>query len=315
LLLHSFTPRCGLPWENSWMLDEADQEFSWHLGSVPSSPPVAVHWELNIGEPISDEEYASHQSSAGLLAETFSNSSFAALQERYNEFKDTTMGVAQAFESKQLTPQMIQSIGTRIDDVLTALRRFVDRTAHALSQRYGKESQEYLTFTQALSYEFDNTFPYRFAWHLRNYSDHQGSVPFHVKQESGLSPSGSVEQGFRVVVDSRTLLANYAWHSLVRPDLERINGEFSIEAVADGVQLSCRRVYCKTLLAQEASITAAMQNIREFARRAEPADDFAPVFVKAPPYPAISPVTVSPISTELADVAETALQQARVVAA
>ena len=296
------------------MPDETDQELSWHLGSVPSSPPASGRWTLNIGEPISNEEYDSHQASAGLLTETFSNSSFAALQQRYNEFKDTVIAVSQAFVDKQLTPQMIQSIGTKIDDVLTALRRFSDRTGHALSQRYGKESQEYLTFKEALAYEFDNVFAYRFAWHLRNYSDHRGSVPFHVNEESQLVPSGSVQREFRVVVDSRVLLTNYDWHTLVRPDLEHISGEFLLETVMDRVQLSCRQAYCKTLLAQEGSITKAMDNIREFDRRAVAPSDFASVFVQASPS-GISPVTVSPISVELADVAETALQQARVIAA
>jgi len=123
-----------------------------------------------------------------------------------------------------------------------------------------------------------------------------------------------VAQQFQVVVDSRALLSNYDWHSLVRRDLEHIDGEFSIEAVIDGVQLSCRRAYCKILLAQEPLIVAAIENIREFARRAAPADDFVAVFIKAPPSD-ISSVTFSPISTDLADVAETALQQARVIAA
>jgi len=297
------------------MPNDADKELSWHLGSVPGSLPAGRQWMLNIDEQISDEEYASYQSSAEFLTETFSESSFGALQRRYNEFKDAIQVVAEAFKNKQLTPQMIQAIGTKIDDVLTALRRFADRTGHALSQRFGKDSQECQAFRQSPSYEFDNMFPYRFAWHLRNYSDHRGSVPFQVRQESGLSASGAIEQTFNVVVDSRTLLADYDWHSLVRPDLERINGKFSVEAVMDGLMLSCRRAYCKMLLVQEPSITAAMDNIRMFAGRANPPNGFAPVFIKAPQGTGLSPVTVSPISTELADVAETALQQARVMAA
>jgi hypothetical protein len=296
------------------MPDSADQDLVWHLGSVPSSLLGVGDWNVNIYDPISDEEYGSHESSAEFLTETFSNSSFAELQRRYNEFKDVMAEVSRAFDSRQLTPQMTQSIETKIGDILTSLRRFDDRTLHALSQRYGHESEEYRTFKQALSYEFDNMFPYRFAWHLRSYSDHRAPVPFRVSQESGLSPSGAVERTFKVVVDSRTLLLSHDWHSLVRSDLELINGEFSIEAVIDGVQLSCRRAYCKMLLALEGSITAALATIRGFAHRVDSAAGFVPVFIKAPPGAGIGPLTVSPISTELADIAETALQEARVIA-
>jgi hypothetical protein len=297
------------------MPNDADKGLSWHLGSVSTSLPAGRPWTLNIDGPVSDAEYASHRSSVEFLTETLSESSFGALQRSYNEFKDAADRVAEAFKTKQPTPQMIQAISTNIDNVLTALRRFADRTAHALSQRFGKDSQEYLAFTHALSHEFDNMFPYRFAWHLRDYSDHRKAVPFQLKQESRLSASGAVERAFRLVVDSRTILPDHEWHSLVRADLKQINGEFSIEMVLDGLMLSCRRAYCKTLLAQEPSITAAMENIRAFAGRANPPNGFAPVFIQAAEGIGISPVTVSPVSNELADVAQTALQQARVIAA
>jgi hypothetical protein len=136
-----------------------------------------------------------------------------------------------------------------------------------------------------------------------------------VKEKSGLGPNGVVERTFQVIVDSRTLLEDYEWHSLVRPDLEEIDGEFSIEAVMDGLMLSCRRAYCKILLVQESAIVAAMEEIRGFAERADPPSGFAAVFIGTAQATGVMPVTVSPISTELADVAETALQQARVIAA
>jgi hypothetical protein len=125
------------------MPGNADNKLTWHLGSVPNFVPPGEQWTVNIYEPISDEEYASHQGSVGFLYEIFSGSSFGGFQRNYNGFKDVTEGVAQAFETKKLTPQMVQEIGTKIDDVLTALRRFADRTAHSSSQRYGKDSQEY----------------------------------------------------------------------------------------------------------------------------------------------------------------------------
>jgi len=209
---------------------------------------------------------------------------------------------------------MTQSIGNELEDVLTALRRFADRTAHALSQRYGRESQEYATFTQALSYEFDNEFAYRFAWHLRRYSDHKGSIPFQIREQSQLGSDERIDRQFWVALDSRTLLENHDWHSLVRLDLERINGEFPIEPVIDGLHFSCSRAYCKTLMAQEPLIMAAIADIRNLATRAAPTDDVGPIFIRSPST-GVSPMTITSVSIELADVAESALRQARVITA
>jgi hypothetical protein len=297
-------------------MSEAAPERSWHLGAVSASRTASGVWGIEIGDPISDEEYASHESSAGLLTGTFSDSPFNALQKRYNEYKDTVEEVAQAFEEKRATPDMPQLIAARTDDLLTALRRYADRTAHALSKRYGEESPEYSTFIDALRYEFDNTFAYRFAYHLRNYSDHRGSVPFHIKDESTSSPDGSVQRIFRVVLNSAALLEEHEWHSKVRSDLERINGDFSLDAVADGIQLSCMRAYCKMVLAQEIVIVEAVRNIRDFAARTNCLENYGPVFIEAPldAQRSLGTMTFSPVRIEMADVAETALEQARTIA-
>jgi hypothetical protein len=296
------------------MCNGSHQELAWYLGSVSGSTPTAGNWTVNKTERISDVEHDSHGTSASLLNEVFSQSSFAALQKRYGEFKDAIEAVADGLENRRLTPDMITSIGTSIDDALTSLRRFADRTGHALSQRYGKDSQEYRTLKEGLSYEFDNAFSYRFAWHLRNYSDHVGSAPFRVSQEADLSTNGGVEQSLQILIDARTLLEGYAWHSQVRSDLERINGEFSIEAVMDGLQESCNRAYCKTVLAQESSIAAAATCIRELTRRANPPNGFGAAFIQAPANGELWPMTVSPVSIELAELAEAVIQQARTMA-
>lgn len=119
------------------LTDQNGEESSWYLGSTPSSPPLAGQWALHRREVISDDEYASHQASAGLISETVINSSYAELQRRCNKFHDTLLEVGNAFSTGRASPQMAQSIASDLDDALTSLRRFADRTAHALSQRYG----------------------------------------------------------------------------------------------------------------------------------------------------------------------------------
>ena len=85
----------------------------------------------------------------------------------------------------------------------------------------------------------------------------------------------------------------------------------------DALLYSCGRIHCKTLLAQEIKIVAAIENIRTLANETSSESDFGPVFIRAKPLELISrqigPLNVTVIRTDLADVAEAALQQAHLV--
>lgn len=98
------------------MPEEVDRERVWRIGSVPAAPPEAPlttpsatqHWTLQIGEQITDNEYASYKANVGFLMETFSGSSFAELQRRTGEFESAVSGLIVAFEDRQATPQLVQ---------------------------------------------------------------------------------------------------------------------------------------------------------------------------------------------------------------
>lgn len=296
------------------MPDDNDQPAEWRLAAVSGAPGAPGNWNINLGDSVSDDQYASYETSAALLDELLSSSSFGGLQTRYIEFKDIMERIAEDFANGRALPQSLHIIERSLENLLTALRRFDDRTSHALSQRYGGDSPEFATFKEALSCEFDNVFAYRFAWHLRNYTDHQQSAISRITEESRLGRGGIIERHFLALFDGRVLLADYQWHRSVRRDLERINGEFPVEPVVDMLKDSCNRAYCKMLLAQEPYIAAAVENIRSFTTRATPDGNPVSAFVQTATAERTNLIFI-PISTELADVAEGALQEARAITA
>jgi hypothetical protein len=292
------------------MPDANDQTPTWRLAMVSDTSGTPGRWSIILGESISEEDYASCHASTGLIDEILRSSSFGALQTRYNEFKDTIEQIADNFANGRAVPASLHTIEGSLEDVLIGLRRFHDRTSHALSQRYGKTSPEFAAFQDALSYEFDNVFAYRFAWHLRNYSDHQQNAISRISEDSRADANGSVQRHFAALFNSRILLSNYAWHRMVRPDLERINGEFPVEPVVDSLMHSCRRAYCKTLLAQESHITEAVENIKSLVNRNLPYGGSATAFARVSSSDRTN-LEIEPISIELTDVAEQALREAR----
>ena len=140
------------------------------------------------------------------------------------DFMRAASAALEAYKSGQSTTSLTPVIRDSFDDVLSAFRRFTDRTAHLLSQRYGPDSEEVRVLREAMSQEFDNEFAYRFMYHLRNYSEHRGAPITRIRQASTLGPDGRVEHEFDVLFDSRKLLSYHDWHRQVRADLAGING-------------------------------------------------------------------------------------------
>jgi hypothetical protein len=288
--------------------------YVWHLASTQRRPSANSR-TFNVGADIADAEYDSYRSAAGLLEQVFSKSPFAALQERCMEFMRATWAALEAFKAGESTTPLTPVIRSHFDDVLSAFRRFTDRTAHLLSQRYGPDSDEVRALKLAMSHEFDTEFAYRFMYHLRNYSEHRGTPIARIKQASTLRPDGHIEHDLDMLLDSRKLLPDHDWHQLVRADLTGINGEFSAVVTVDALLQACGRVHCKTLLAQEATIRAAAAVIQTLAGRIATDDVVGPVLLQAKPNELIarritSPLNITAVRTDLAEVAEAALQEA-----
>jgi len=221
----------------------------------------------------------------------------------------------EAFKAGRSTTPLTPVIRSRFDDVLSSFRRFTDRTAHLLTQCYGKGSEEVRVLKKAMSCEFDNEFAYRFMCQLRNYSEHRGTPIARIKQTSTLAADGRVEHDLDVLLDSRKLLPDHDWHRYVQADLVRINGEFSAVVTVDSLLHACGRVHCKVLLAQEGAITAATAAIHALTGRIATDDVLGPVLLQARPSEltarkVTSPVNVTAVRTDLAEVAKEALRQA-----
>jgi hypothetical protein len=294
--------------------DIGDAQYTWHLASTQRRPSAGER-TFKVGRPIADAEYDAYRSAVELLEQTLSKSPFAAFQERCMEFMRATSEALEAYKTGQSTTPLTPAIRSRFDEMLGAFRRFIDRTAHLLSQRYGPDSEVVRVLQRAMAHEFDNEFAYRFMYHLRNYSEHRGTPIARIRQASKLLPGGQVEYDLDVLFDSRKLLPDHDWHRRVRADLVEINGEFSAVVTADALLYACGRIHCKVLLAQEADLEAAAAGIDGLAIRIATDDVVGPALLHIRPEELTAPRPTSPfnitaIRTDLVEVAVVALRQA-----
>lgn len=216
------------------------------------------------GQVLTEDEVGRIEHETILLIENTESSPFAHLQTCYDEFKKEVASVAIKMKESRGKPEGIHLLSGKLDNFLSALRGFDDRTSHNLSKRYGKDSSEYVLFKQALSYEFDNVFEYRFMWHLRNYSQHVGNPISNIYANVGLEDGVMVSE-CQSMFDSKVLLGKYKeWHRLVKHDLQEIDGEFSVVETMDITMAACSKIYLKLLLAQESTIEGAANFIKEY---------------------------------------------------
>jgi hypothetical protein len=243
----------------------ADDEYEWKLATqkfgagTPSSPHQLVAKRVLIGEELERMVAAS-----ALLTELTETSAYKVLQDKYRILKDHIGIVTRQAASKSQNQHDILDINNKLDDLLSALKAFEDRTKHNISQRYGVESDVMKTFKAALAWEFDNIFAYRFCYHLRNYSQHCGA-PISNIQASAYAENGRIITYCKLTMRSHHLLKQYDWHSMVKSDLENSPDEFDMGPVLEALMASCSRVYAKLLISNEEYINEACEVISQMA--------------------------------------------------
>ncbi|PKL30845.1 hypothetical protein CVV43_05155 [Candidatus Saccharibacteria bacterium HGW-Saccharibacteria-1] len=197
-----------------------------------------------------------------ILDELTASSPYKHFQDRYNDFFAKINEQKQKAASGKSKPHEFNDIYGKLDDLLSSFKGFEDKTKNLISQRYGKTSVQMDEFKTALSYEFDNTFEYRFSYNLRNYSQHKGSDYGKIRSVAELK-DGKTISSLEIMLNSNKLLKDYSkWHSKVKQDLASLNSEFPLTPIIQKLKYACFRVYSKYLLSQEKEILQAIRDIK-----------------------------------------------------
>ncbi|MEO3811937.1 hypothetical protein ABGB17_23310 [Sphaerisporangium sp. B11E5] len=203
-----------------------------------------------------------------------------------------------------------------VDDWLRSLRSLDDHTAHWLSGRFGKDSDELKSFRNAASEAFDDYFAYRFCCKLRNYSQHVGQALQNFTYGGMEVEPGEFEHYLKLEFDSRSLLSQYdGWGSIVKADLESVGGIFDFFPVLNSTMLATERMLARTFIALEVHLREAIRVVK--AKAEEVAEFGEPFFMEVPPdlgeQTSRFTVKMSAIKSSLAVTAEDSLRQSRFV--
>jgi len=222
---------------------------------------------------LGSEEVQALKSANNLLGELTTGSPYMKFQNCYNDFFKELDEQSYKSANGKLVQHELENIFGKLDSLMSSLKGFEDRTRSLISSRYGKDSDQMNIFKEALSYEFDNAFAYRFCYHLRNYSQHNGSQVGTITSKAELKGNQPISIT-EIILNSNYLLNSYDnWHSKIKQDLRSINSDFSLIPILRNLRFSCFRAYAKYLLSQESDITDAIQSIQLIVGNYEPLKD------------------------------------------
>ncbi len=143
---------------------------------------------------------------------------------------------------------VLSKLNLGLINYLTAMRLVLDHTETRLNRKFGESSSEFKTFKEAASFEFDNSFEYRFISKLRNFVQHCGMPLNHAEENAKLldETTGASKHSFEVGFDPKELLKEFKKWGRLRKELEDRQGYIPAEGLVEKVTKCLDRILDKS---------------------------------------------------------------------
>jgi hypothetical protein len=174
---------------------------------------------------LSDREYQNFKKSSDCLFD-FSRDQqlYAIVLLNYDDFLGTLGNYFQKYAENKgaMTVILMERIVLNIDrcllNFLFSIRIFLDHTQTKLAKTCGVRSDKFISFKEACSKAYDNSFSYRFLAKLRNYSQHCGMPLGKLTLSSKENPpySGIVSHSMEVKFNRNELLNYDGWGTRIQ---------------------------------------------------------------------------------------------------
>lgn len=125
------------------------------------------------------KEYADYKEAAETLRRLPNDQDrFQSILTAFVEFMDVVMDHEEILDEPSYIngPLLKRELNTKLSNYLSAIRSFLDQSDKALSDRYGRTSNQRVAFKNAINEVYDNSFSYRLLEQARNYTQHAGEA-------------------------------------------------------------------------------------------------------------------------------------------
>lgn len=112
---------------------------------------------------------------------------------------------------------------------LSSVRTFLDHSETLLKRKFGSESDQFSDYKRVTADIYDNSFPYRFLYKLRNYAQHVGLPIQNIAFSSEYQREDNLIKGtLNVSFNKEKLLSEFQKWGTVESDLKAIKGELGV---------------------------------------------------------------------------------------
>lgn len=240
--------------------------------------------EIRPVRDVDDEEWADYSLCLGLISSLqmagrlldASSHNFDELEEAFDAFH---------FTSDQAGEEAVRLffddlINRRLSNYLSAMRLFLDHVEYRIKRTYGHDSEQAAALKARCSELFDSHFPYRFAYKLRNYTQHFGAPVKCVSLICSAPDPATNELVYTATAHFNlpTLLTvgRDCWGP-VRKDLRALPPLLEVRSTMRRVPALLDQVWCTFLEVQRSHVEGALMLIEQTLAVEEPVDGYAVV--------------------------------------
>ncbi|MET3658582.1 hypothetical protein [Sporosarcina psychrophila] len=127
------------------------------------------------------------------------------------------------------THEFFLKINNKLTNYLSNARKFIDHSEIKIYQEYGKNSPQSELWNDEKKMLYNGFFSYRFLYHLRHFTQHNGSMPLN-RFSKKIVPTKLGEDRVLEIEVSRDSLLNtsFNWNSAVKKEIEEMPQSFDI---------------------------------------------------------------------------------------
>jgi hypothetical protein len=239
--------------------------------------------------PLSEDEHAQTLDACRSLNKYLLRSSFDLVKHNYQMYFQMHDAYAKSMRdvmrgNREPGQEVYFNLTSQVLNYLFNVRLFLDHTRTDLARRYGKESTELENLQQSTARAFDESFAYRFFYHLRNFCQHCGMPIGHVQLRAALVGFPEREEtSLEVAFDTDSLLRDYQdWHSKVRADLRDAPKLLSVNPLLVEAQEQLEDVRKSVVVADMPMLDAAAHRLEQIVLRLEGVDGQPNIFSMEP---------------------------------
>ncbi|WP_158661057.1 hypothetical protein [Bacillus kwashiorkori] len=143
---------------------------------------------------------------------------------------------------------MIKEVNNKLSNYLSNARKFIDQSEIKIYQDYSKNSLKSGLWDDKKTELYNELFSYRFLYHLRNFTQHNGTMPLNSVSKKIIPTIFGEQKVLEIKVIRDSLLnTSFNWNSGIKKEIEDMPDSFDITGYLIEHKVCLQKLYNKII--------------------------------------------------------------------